>query len=60
MIVIKAADLDEALAIANGVRCGPTGGLISRSPEAIARVRREFRRGDFHIKLGITGALVEQ
>ncbi len=58
--VIKAADLDEALAIANGVRYGLTGGLISRSPEAIARVRREFRVGNLYINRGITGALVER
>ena len=58
--VMKAADLDEALAIANGVRYALTGGLISRSPAAIARVRREFRVGNLYINRGITGALVER
>jgi RHH-type transcriptional regulator, proline utilization regulon repressor / proline dehydrogenase / delta 1-pyrroline-5-carboxylate dehydrogenase len=58
--VMKAADLDEALAIANGVRYALTGGLISRSPSAIARVRREFRVGNLYINRGITGALVER
>jgi len=58
--VIKAADLDEALAIANGVRYALTGGLISRSPAAIARARREFRVGNLYINRGITGALVER
>ena len=58
--VMRAADLDEALAIANGVRYALTGGLISRSPAAIARVRREFRVGNLYINRGITGALVER
>jgi RHH-type proline utilization regulon transcriptional repressor/proline dehydrogenase/delta 1-pyrroline-5-carboxylate dehydrogenase len=58
--VMKASDLDEALAIANGVRYALTGGLISRSPAAIARVRREFRVGNLYINRGITGALVER
>jgi len=58
--VLKAADLDEALAIANGVRYALTGGLISRSPAAIERVRREFRVGNLYINRGITGALVER
>jgi RHH-type transcriptional regulator, proline utilization regulon repressor / proline dehydrogenase / delta 1-pyrroline-5-carboxylate dehydrogenase len=58
--VMKAADLDEALAIANGVRYALTGGLISRSPATIARVRREFRVGNLYINRGITGALVER
>ena len=58
--VMRAADLDEALAIANGVRYALTGGLISRSPATIERVRREFRVGNLYINRGITGALVER
>ncbi len=58
--VLKAADMDEALAIANGVRYALTGGLISRSPATIARVRRELRVGNLYINRGITGALVER
>ncbi len=58
--VMKAADLDEALAIANGVKYALTGGFISRSPAAIARVRRELRVGNLYINRGITGALVER
>ncbi len=58
--VMKAADLDEALAIAGGVRYALTGGLISRSPATIARVRREFRVGNLYINRGTTGALVER
>ena len=58
--VLKAADLDEALAIANGVRYALTGGLISRSPADIERVRREFRVGNLYINRDITGALVDR
>ncbi len=58
--VMKAVDLDEALAIANGVRYALTGGLISRSPATIERARREFRVGNLYINRGITGALVER
>jgi RHH-type proline utilization regulon transcriptional repressor/proline dehydrogenase/delta 1-pyrroline-5-carboxylate dehydrogenase len=58
--VIKARDMDEALAIANGTQYALTGGLISRSPATIERVRREFRVGNLYINRGITGALVER
>ena len=44
--VLKARDMDEALAIANGTQYALTGGLISRSPATIARVRREFLVGN--------------
>jgi RHH-type proline utilization regulon transcriptional repressor/proline dehydrogenase/delta 1-pyrroline-5-carboxylate dehydrogenase len=58
--VTKARDLDEALEIANAVRYALTGGLVSRSPATIERVRREFRVGNLYINRGITGALVER
>jgi RHH-type proline utilization regulon transcriptional repressor/proline dehydrogenase/delta 1-pyrroline-5-carboxylate dehydrogenase len=58
--VIKARDMDEALAIANGTQYALTGSLISRSPAAIARVRREFLVGNLYINRGTTGALVER
>ncbi len=58
--VMKARDMDEALAIANGTQYALTGGLISRSPAAIARIRREFRVGNLYINRGTTGALVER
>src|SRR4029078_7662762 len=46
---IKAADLTEALAIASGTRYALTGGVFSRSPANIERVRREFRVGNLYI-----------
>jgi RHH-type proline utilization regulon transcriptional repressor/proline dehydrogenase/delta 1-pyrroline-5-carboxylate dehydrogenase len=58
LAVIRAKDLTEALAIANGTRYALTGGLYSRSPGNIARVKREFRVGNLYINRKITGALV--
>ena len=58
--VMRARDMDEALAIANGTQYALTGGLISRSPATIARVRREFLVGNLYINRGTTGALVER
>jgi len=60
LAVIRASDLDEALRIANGTPYALTGGLFSRSPEHIARVRREFRVGNLYINRKITGALVDR
>ncbi len=58
--VLKARDMDEALAMANGTQYALTGGVISRSPATIARVRRDFRVGNLYINRGTTGALVER
>jgi RHH-type proline utilization regulon transcriptional repressor/proline dehydrogenase/delta 1-pyrroline-5-carboxylate dehydrogenase len=56
--VIDAANLDEALRIANGTPYALTGGFFSRSPRRIERVKSEFRVGNLYINRGITGALV--
>lgn len=60
LAVIKARDLTDALEIANGTPYALTGGLYSRSPENIARVKREFRVGNLYINRKITGALVDR
>lgn len=60
LCVIRAANLNEALAIANGTPYALTGGLHSRSPANIERVRREFRVGNLYINRKITGALVDR
>ncbi len=60
LAVIKAKNLDESLAIANGTRYALTGGFYSRSPANIQRVRREFRVGNLYINRKITGALVDR
>jgi RHH-type proline utilization regulon transcriptional repressor/proline dehydrogenase/delta 1-pyrroline-5-carboxylate dehydrogenase len=60
LAVLKARDLDEALQIANGTRYALTGGLYSRSPVNIERVRREFVVGNLYINRSITGAFVDR
>ena len=60
LAVLRAADLDEALAIANGTVYALTGGLYSRSPANIERIKREFRVGNLYINRPITGALVDR
>ncbi len=58
LAVIRATDLEDALRIANGTPYALTGGLLSRSPANIERVKRAFRVGNLYINRGITGALV--
>ena len=58
LAVIKAKDLDEALAIANGSAYALTGGIFSRSPANIEKTVREFSVGNLYINRSITGALV--
>jgi len=60
LAVMRAVNLDEALQIANGVKYALTGGLFSRSPGSIERVRREFRVGNLYINRKITGAVVNR
>ncbi len=60
LAVMKAKNMDAAIALANGTDYALTGGLYSRSPLHIARVRREFRVGNLYINRKITGALVER
>jgi RHH-type proline utilization regulon transcriptional repressor/proline dehydrogenase/delta 1-pyrroline-5-carboxylate dehydrogenase len=56
--VFRAADFDEALALAGGTRYALTGGVYSRSPHNLRRARREFRVGNLYLNRGITGAMV--
>jgi RHH-type proline utilization regulon transcriptional repressor/proline dehydrogenase/delta 1-pyrroline-5-carboxylate dehydrogenase len=60
LAVIKAPNLGHALEIANGTQYSLTGGLYSRSPEHIARVKRDFRVGNLYINRKITGALADR
>ncbi len=60
LAIIKARDLEHALAIANDVPYALTGGFYSRSPEHIARVKRQFRVGNLYINRKITGAIVDR
>ena len=58
LAVLRAADLDEAIAIANGTQYGLTAGIFSRSPAHLDRARRELMAGNVYLNRGITGALV--
>jgi RHH-type proline utilization regulon transcriptional repressor/proline dehydrogenase/delta 1-pyrroline-5-carboxylate dehydrogenase len=60
LAVLRCRDLTHALEIANGTPYALTGGLFSRSPEHVARVKREFRVGNLYINRRITGALVDR
>lgn len=58
LAVMRAKNFDEALAIANDVAYGLTGGLYSRTPSHIDRARAEFEVGNLYINRHITGAIV--
>ncbi|HVU15663.1 MAG TPA: L-glutamate gamma-semialdehyde dehydrogenase [Candidatus Didemnitutus sp.] len=58
--VLRAKNLDEAFALANGTDYALTGGLFSRSPKALERAQREFLVGNLYLNRGITGAIVER
>ena len=60
LAVIRAKDLDEALAIANSTAYKLTGGIFSRKPSSLERAKREFRVGNLYLNRGSTGALVER
>ena len=58
LAVMRAKDLEQALQIANQSVYALTGGLYSRSPANIAKVRRQFQVGNLYVNRKITGALV--
>lgn len=58
LAVIRVKTLDEALQIANGTDFALTGGVYSRSPATLERVKRELQVGNLYLNRPITGALV--
>ncbi|AJE04644.1 L-glutamate gamma-semialdehyde dehydrogenase [Geobacter pickeringii] len=60
LAVMRAKDFDQAIEWANSTRFALTGGIFSRSPEHLAKARREFRVGNLYINRNNTGALVER
>ncbi len=60
MTVIKAKNLDEALEIANSTEYALTGGVFSRSPANIEKVKQQLEVGNMYINRGITGAMVDR
>jgi RHH-type proline utilization regulon transcriptional repressor/proline dehydrogenase/delta 1-pyrroline-5-carboxylate dehydrogenase len=60
LAILKAKDLYEAFALANGVGYALTGGVFSRSPRTLERARQELFVGNIYLNRGITGAVVER
>ncbi|WP_285905602.1 proline dehydrogenase family protein [Pseudodesulfovibrio pelocollis] len=60
LAVMRARDMDEALAIANSTRFALTGAIYSRSPANLERASREFRVGNLYLNKPSVGALVER
>jgi RHH-type proline utilization regulon transcriptional repressor/proline dehydrogenase/delta 1-pyrroline-5-carboxylate dehydrogenase len=58
LAVIHAKDLTTAIRIANHTPFALTGGLYSRSPQNIQRVRSDLLVGNLYINRTITGAIV--
>jgi RHH-type transcriptional regulator, proline utilization regulon repressor / proline dehydrogenase / delta 1-pyrroline-5-carboxylate dehydrogenase len=58
LTLMRAKTIDEAIDLANRSQYALTGGLFSRSPENIRKVREGFLSGNLYINRKITGALV--
>ncbi len=58
LTIIRAADMDDAITVANQSQYALTGGIFSRSPANIRKAKDEFRVGNLYINRKITGALV--
>lgn len=58
IVVLRAADMDDAVRIANGVPFALTGGIYSRSPANIRVARQDLNVGNLYVNRKITGALV--
>ncbi len=60
LAVMRAADLDDALAIANGVAYGLTAGIQSLDDREIARWKDAMQAGCLYVNRATTGAIVER
>jgi RHH-type proline utilization regulon transcriptional repressor/proline dehydrogenase/delta 1-pyrroline-5-carboxylate dehydrogenase len=58
LTVLRADDLDHAIALANDTDYALTAGIMSRSPHAIAKASAELRAGNVYVNRGTTGAVV--
>ena len=58
LAVLRAKNLDEAIQMANDTEFALTGGIYSRSPANIDRIKRELNVGNLYINRTITGAIV--
>lgn len=58
--LMRAKDLNHAIEIANSTEFALTGGLFSRSPANIEKVKKAFEVGNLYINRSCTGAMVER
>ena len=58
--VIKAKNLDEAIEFANSSEFALTGGIYSRNPGNIEKVKNDLEVGNLYINRSITGAMVDR
>jgi 1-pyrroline-5-carboxylate dehydrogenase len=58
LAVIKVADFDEGLKVANNTEYGLTGAIYSGSREALEMARREYHVGNLYLNRKCTGAMV--
>jgi RHH-type proline utilization regulon transcriptional repressor/proline dehydrogenase/delta 1-pyrroline-5-carboxylate dehydrogenase len=56
--IMNVEDIDEAVTVANSTIYALTGGLYSRSPSNIQKIKDELKAGNVYINRKITGALV--
>ncbi len=60
LAVIRARDFDDAVQIANDTSYALTGGLYSRNPQHLERIKRELEVGNLYLNRKITGAYVDR
>ncbi len=58
--IVRAHDLDDAIAIQNSVDFGLTAGLQSLDPDEIAIWSERVQAGNLYVNRGITGAIVQR
>ncbi len=58
LVIIKAENFAEAIAIANDTDYGLTGAVYSANRDKLAKARREFHVGNLYLNRKCTGALV--
>lgn len=60
LAVMRAADFDEAVDIANSTKFALTGSVYSRSPKHLEKAAKDFRVGNLYLNKVSVGALVER
>jgi 1-pyrroline-5-carboxylate dehydrogenase len=58
LAVIKVADFEEGLKVANNTEYGLTGAIYSGSREALDTARNEYQVGNLYLNRKCTGAMV--